>query len=81
MIDTKSFHLDLLQAAPASGRLITDVLIDRNATQTAQQLGYDGPGPAGAAVKGMGKVKGGRDNYPVKAFNGELARKLPITLK
>lgn len=81
MIDTKSFHLDLLQAAPASGRLLTDVLIDRNATQTAQQLGYDGPGPAGAAVKGMGKVKGGRDNYPVKMFNGELARKLPITLK
>jgi hypothetical protein len=81
MIDTKSFHLDLLQAAPTSGRLITDVLIDRNATQTAMQLGYDGPGPAGAAIKQSGVVSGKAGNYDVRAFNGELARKLPIRVK
>lgn len=81
MIDTKSFHLDLLQGAPANGRIITDVLIDRNATQTAMQLGYDSPGQAGNAIKQLGQVQGAADNYQVKQFNGELARKLPIRVK
>jgi hypothetical protein len=81
MVDCKSFHLDLLQAAPTSGRFITDVIVDRAPAQTAMQLGYDNPGQAGAAVKQMGVVKGAGDNYPVRAFNGELARKLPIVVK
>ena len=81
MIDTKSLHLDLLAAAPTSGRLITDVLIDRNAQQTADQMGYDGPGQAGAAIKTAGRVVGEAGNFPTAAFNGDLARKLPIRVQ
>lgn len=81
MIDTKSFHLDLLQAAPASGRLISDVLIDRDGNQAAMQQGYDSPGEMAAAVKQYGHVTGAADNYPVKAFNAQLARKMPIRIK
>jgi hypothetical protein len=81
MPDTKSLHIDLLAAAPTSGRLITDVVIDRNATQTTSLLGYDSPGQAGAAVKQAGVVVGESGNHPLKTFNGELARRLPLRVK
>jgi hypothetical protein len=81
MVDMKSLHIDLLQAAPTSGRLITDVLIDRNADSSAAQLGYDNPGQVGAAVKNSGVVVGNAGNYDVRTFNGELARKMPLRVK
>lgn len=81
MVESKSLHLDLLAAAPTGGRLLTDVIIDRDANQSAAVMGYDGPGPLAAAIRSMGSVKGDGDNYMVKDFNGHLARKLPIRIK
>jgi hypothetical protein len=83
MVMTKSLHLDLLAAAPTNGRLITDVLIDRNPVLSSNQLGYDGPGPLAAAIKQHGVVVGAVPgaNYQTRAFNGELARKMPLRIK
>lgn len=80
MIDTKSLHLDLLAAAPASGRLITDVVIDRNADMAALSMGYPSPDALAAAVKKSGKVVGARQQYNVNGFNAQLARRLPLRI-
>jgi hypothetical protein len=80
MIDTKSLHVDFTAAAPTSARLITDVVIDRDANAGARQMGYEGPGPLGAAVNAKGQIKGVRDNYRTNGFNGHLARRMPITI-
>ena len=80
-VESKSLHLDLLAAAPTGGRLLTDVVIDRDAQASADTMGYDGPGPLQAAIRSMGTVKGEGDNYSIKEFNGHLARKLPIRIK
>jgi hypothetical protein len=81
MPDMKSLHLDLLAAAPTGGRLITDVVIDRNGDMAALAEGYGSPGDLAAAVKRHGQVVGASGNYPVGAFNAQLARKLPIRIK
>ena len=81
MPDLKTVHLDFLQAAPTSGRIITDVLIDRNPTRVAQLFNYKGAGPLGASVKAIGTVKGEADNYSIGEFNADLARKLPYRIK
>lgn len=81
MVDAKTVHIDLLAAAPASGRIITDVLIDRNPTRLAAMFNYKGAGPLGAAVKGIGVVRGDRESYPISTFNADLARKLPYRIK
>jgi len=81
MIDLKTVHLDLLQAVPTNGRLITDVLIDRNPTRVAAQFNYKGAGALGAAVKSIGMVKGQADNYSMGEFNADLARKMPYRIK
>lgn len=81
MVDCKTVHIDLLQAVPASGRMITDVLIDRNPTRVASMFNYKGAGPLGAAVRSIGIVKGEADNYPVSAFNADIAKKLPYVIK
>jgi hypothetical protein len=78
--DCKTVHIDLLQAVPTNGRMITDVLIDRNATRVAQQFNYKGAGALGNAVKSIGMVKGQSMNYPIAAFNADLARKLPYVI-
>lgn len=80
MPDLKTVHIDLLQAVPASGRMITDTLIDRNPTRVASLFNYKGTGALGNAVKSIGKVRGQRDNYPISAFNADLARKLPYVI-
>lgn len=80
MPDMKTLHIDLLQAVPASGRLITDTLIDRNPTRVSQLFNYKGAGPLGAAVKSMGRVVGEAGNYGISQFNADLARKLPYRL-
>lgn len=81
MVDCKTVHIDLLQAIPTSGRMITDVLIDRNPTRTANLFNYNGPGPMGAAVKALGQVVGEAGSYPVSQFNADLARKMPYRVK
>jgi hypothetical protein len=80
MPDLKTVHVDLLQAVPTAGRMITDVLIDRNPTRVASMFNYKGAGPLGQSVKAIGKVKGEADSYPVGEFNAELARKLPYRI-
>lgn len=80
MVDCKTVHIDLLQATPASGRMITDVLIDRNPTRVATMFNYKGAGPLGQAVKAIGKVKGEVDSYPIGTFNADLAKKMPYRL-
>lgn len=80
MVDCKTVHIDLLQAVPASGRIVTDTLIDRNPGRMAALFNYKGSGPLGSAVKSIGRVKGEADSYPVAAFNADLARKLPYRI-
>ncbi len=81
MIDMKTLHLDLLSAAPASGRLITDVLIDRSGELAALTEGYPSAGEAQQAVKAHGVVVGAADSYAIGGFNAALARKLPLRIK
>lgn len=81
MPDLKSLHLDLLAAAPSGGRLLTDTVIDRNPDMAALAMGYDSPGALALAIKERGVVKGGAGNYPVRAFNAPLARRLPIRIE
>ncbi len=81
MPDMKSLHLDLLAAAPTGGRLLTDVIIDRNGDMNALSMGYSSPGELAAAVKRFGHVCGGSQSYPVGQFNAQLARKLPLRIK
>jgi hypothetical protein len=81
MPDMKSLHLDLLASAPAGGRLITDVVIDRNSDMAALAEGYPNPGALAAAVRANGIVVGAGDNYPINGFNAQLARKLPIRIR
>lgn len=82
MIDTKTLHLDLGAAAPTSGRLLTDVLIDRSGELAALTEGYPSPGEMQRAVMANGEVVGASGKaYPVREFNAPLARKLPIRLK
>lgn len=81
LVNAKTLHLDLLQAVPASGRLITDVVIDRNPTRVAQYFNYSSPGQVGAAIKAKGRVVGGKASYGMTEFNGDLARALPYRIK
>lgn len=81
MIDTKSLHLDLIAAAPTGGRLITDVVVDRNTDLAALVQGYDSPGQLANAVKEHGMVYGGDGRkYPSRAFDARVARKLPVRI-
>jgi hypothetical protein len=81
MPDMKSLHLDLLAAAPTGGRLLTDTVVDRNGDMAALAEGFSSPGELAAAVKERGVVVGASGNYPVRSFNAQLARKLPIRIK
>jgi len=80
MIDTKSLHIDLLAAAPAGGRLITDTVIDRNGDMAALQQGYGSPSDLAQAVQRHGVIVGAKKSYPLRGFNTSLARKLPIRI-
>lgn len=81
MIDTRTLHLDLLAAAPTSGRLITDAVIDRNGELAAAYAGYPSAGELAQAVRSHGEVVGANGNYPASGFNGPLARKLPLRIR
>lgn len=79
--DLKTLHIDMLQAVPASGRLFTASIIDRNPQRVSTMFNYKGPGAAGHAVKQLGYVKGAADNYDMATFNVDLARKMPYRIK
>jgi hypothetical protein len=82
MIDTKTLHIDLLAAAPTSGRLWTDVIIDRNPDYTAMAMGYGDREQLAQAIRRAGHIQGGDGReYPAGGFNRDLARKLPIRIK
>jgi hypothetical protein len=82
MIDLKSLHIDLQAAAPTGGRLLTDVVIDRNGDLAAITEGYPSAGALANAALEMGKVNGGGGRkYAAKGFNGALARKLPLRIE
>lgn len=82
MIDTRTLHLDLLTTAPASGRLITDVVIDRNGEQAAMYAGYPSAGELAQAVRAHGEVVlAGSESVAAGSFNASLARKLCIRIK
>lgn len=81
MIDMKSLHLEFPSAVPTGGRLLTDVIIDRDGEMGALSMGYPSPGELANAVRQMGEVVGESGNYKVSGFNQQLARKLPIRIK
>lgn len=82
MIDTKTLHIDLQAAAPASGRLLTDTVIDRNGDLAAITEGYASPGELANAARTSGYVDGGSGRkFPAKSFNAALARKLPLIIE
>lgn len=81
LVETKTLHLDLQAAAPTGGRLLTDVVIDRNGDLAALTEGYSSPGELANAVKATGQINGGDGrSYPARGFNASLARKLPIRI-
>ncbi len=81
MIDTKTLHLDLLQAAPASGRLITDVIVDRSPNLAALTEGYRSPGELAAAIRDHGYVVGDSGNIKATGMVASLVRRLPVRIK
>lgn len=80
MINAKVFHLDLLQAAPASGRLLLDMVVDRTPNLSATTMGYQSPGDLATAMKQIGYVIGETSSYKASQFNADLVRRLPIRL-
>jgi hypothetical protein len=81
MLMTKTLHLDLLAAAPASGKILIDAVIDRTPNLAALVAGYQSPGELAQAIKQHGEVVGYGDSYKAAAFVGDLARKLPIRIR
>jgi len=77
-----NLHLNLLQAAPTSGCLITQTIVDRNPTTAAMQLGLPSADALMATTKARGRtVIGDGDNPTVQEFGlPRLARKLPARL-
>jgi len=81
MIDAKTLHIDLLQAAPASGRLLLDLVVNRTPNLAALVMGYPTPGELAQAIKARGQIVGEGSNYPVAGSNLTLAQRLPIRIK
>lgn len=82
MIDAKFLHVDLLQAAPASGRLLTDTVVDRPPNISALAEGYGSPESMAAAIESHGEiVSGNGPSYKASKAPPSLARRLPIRIK
>lgn len=81
MADMKSLHIDFITAVPASARIITDAVIERNAETSAKILGYDNPAQLQSAITAHGVVVGEADNFPHRAFDRKLSARLPIRTK
>jgi hypothetical protein len=80
MIDTPTLHIDLLRAAPASGRLLVDAIVNRPPNITALAAGYGSPEELAAAIQSRGMVVGEGGNFPAKEAPRSLARKMCIRI-
>lgn len=78
--EMKTLHLDLQAAAPTGGRLLTDVIVDRNGDLAAMTEGYGSPGELQNAVQQRGMIRTPYGEVPARGFNPALARKLPIRI-
>jgi len=78
MIDTPQLHIDMLAAAPASGRLLVDAIVNRTPNMAALAAGYGSPEDVATAVATRGRVVGGAGNIPAREVPKPLARKMPI---
>lgn len=78
MIDTPILHLDMLAAAPASGRLLCDAVVNRTPNMAALAAGYGSPEDLAAAITARGRVVGEAGNYPARQLPRSLARKMCI---
>lgn len=81
MIDTKTLHIDLQAAAPTSGRLLIDAVIDRTPNLAALVTGYSSPGELGQAIGQRGIVIGANGDIPAKQMVASLVRRLPVKLR
>lgn len=82
MIDTKTFHLDLGVAAPASAKLLIDAVVDRTPNMAALTTGYGSPGELGQAIAKNGVVVSASGNdVPAKQMVSTLVRRLPVRIK
>ena len=80
MIDTPQLHLDLLAAAPASGRLLIDAVVNRSPNMAALAAGYGSPEDVAAAVSARGRAVGASGNMKATEVPKPLVRKLPIRI-
>lgn len=80
MIDTPLFHLDLLAAAPASGRLLLDAVVNRSPNMAALAAGYGSPEDVATAIAARGRVVGEAGNMKATEVPKPLARKMPIRI-
>ncbi len=80
MIDTPQLHIDLLAAAPASGRLLVDAVVNRSPNMAALAAGYGSPEDVATAVAARGRVVGAAGNLKATEVPKPLARKMPIRI-
>lgn len=80
MIDTMQLHIDLQAAAPASGRLLIDAVVNRTPNMAALAAGYGDAEATAAAVAARGRVVGEAGNMPASQVPKPLARRMPIRI-
>jgi hypothetical protein len=80
MIDTPTLHIDLRAAAPASGRLLLDTVVNRTPNMAALGAGYGSPEDLAGAIQSRGRVVGGAGNIKATEVPRPLARKMPIRI-
>ncbi len=80
MIDTPQLHIDLLAAAPTSGRLLIDAIVNRTPNMSTLAAGYGSPEDIATAVAARGRVVGEAGNMKATELPKPLARKLPIRI-
>lgn len=80
MILTPTLHLDMRAAAPASGRLLVDAIVDRTPNMSALSAGYGSPEELAQAINARGRVVGSAGNMNAREVPKPLARKLPIRI-
>jgi hypothetical protein len=78
MIDSPTLHIDLGAAAPASGRLLTDCVVNRTPNLAALGAGYGSPEDLATAVQSHGRAVGAAGNMKATEMPRNLARKMPI---
>lgn len=81
MINTKTFHLDFLAAAPTNARLLTCAIKNRTPNLAALVMGFGTPAELQAAIATHGRVvDGSPGGSPASGYLADLARRLPLRL-